>query len=202
MADFLETVKRIGAAANDAIRIIWANAVDPISHAPVGEHAAIVLNPQHEIDAGFDLDVYVCTTSVRNRQPGWFDVPTKPGGHEITGLDQACVAKATWHNLIPQNEVIRGVGRAPSSLFKQLRNWLADKARLLLRPAEPPDADERIGNGSGTGHQRKGGRYAAPVAGPSLPIRATKRWLSRQRGQAELFQELIVFGGGLPDCYV
>lgn len=118
--------------------IIWANVTDPVTHQPVGEHAAIVLNPQREIDAGHDLDVYVCTTSMQNRQSGWFDVPAKPGGHEMTGLDQACVVKATWHNIIPQNQVIRIMGRAPSSLFKQVRNWLADKARNLPKVNEQP----------------------------------------------------------------
>lgn len=114
--------------------IIWADVTDPVTHQPVGPHAAIVLNPQSEIDAGSDLDVYVCTTSYENRQPGWFDVPTKPGGHEITGLDQACVVKATWHNVVRQDAIIRIAGRAPSSLFKQLRNWIADKARNLPKP--------------------------------------------------------------------
>jgi mRNA-degrading endonuclease toxin of MazEF toxin-antitoxin module len=114
--------------------IIWAEVNDPVTHAPAGKHPAIVLNPQCEIDAGQDLDVYVCTTNTGNRQSGWFDVPTKPGGHETTGLDQACVVKATWHNVIPQSQVIKIVGRAPASLFKQIRNWLADKARNLPKP--------------------------------------------------------------------
>jgi len=128
-------------AINNKIRtgtIVWANATDPVTHKPVGEHAAIVLNPQCELDAGNDLDVYVCTTSMQKRQSGWFDVPTKPGGHEATGLDQACVVKATWHNSIPQSQVLRISGRAPSSLFKQIRNWLADKARSLPKANEPP----------------------------------------------------------------
>lgn len=121
--------------------IIWATVTDPVTHVELEPHAAIVLNPQHEIDAGGDLDVYVCTTSFRDRQPGWFDVPTKPGGHETTGLDQACVVKATWHNIIPQSKVLRISGRAPTRLFRQLQNWLADKERERIRwQRKPPTA--------------------------------------------------------------
>lgn len=120
--------------------IIWAKVTDPQTNIELEPHAAIVLNPQHEIDAGNDLDVYVCTTSFRGRQSGWFDVPTKPGGHEMTGLDQACVVKATWHNIVPQADVIRISGRAPSQLFKQLQNWLADKERERLRRQFTPPA--------------------------------------------------------------
>jgi hypothetical protein len=47
--------------------IIWAKVTDPVAHAELEPHAAIVLNPQHEIDAGNDLDVYVCTISFRDR---------------------------------------------------------------------------------------------------------------------------------------
>ena len=60
--------------------IIWGKVTDPTTSLKLEPHAAIVLNPQHEIDAGNDLDVYVCTTSFRNRQPGWFDVPTARSG--------------------------------------------------------------------------------------------------------------------------
>ena len=43
-----------------------------------------------------------------------FDMPTQPGGHPITGLDEACVVKATWTQIVPQGNVIRHYKRCPN----------------------------------------------------------------------------------------
>lgn len=96
----------------------------------VGEHFAVVLNSQAEIDAGKDLRVAVCTTSFEMPlRSGWFAMPTKPGGHAVTGLSEACVVKSTWLQRISQASVVKIRGRAPASIVRQIRNWLAEKER-------------------------------------------------------------------------
>lgn len=109
--------------------IILAPVNEP-SGKPAGDHFAVVLNAQSEIDAGADLRVAVCTTSFDlPLRSGWFDIPTKPRGHAITGMSEACVVKATWLQVVPQADVIKIKGRAPASILRQILNWLADKER-------------------------------------------------------------------------
>jgi len=130
-------------AAQPTIRpgtIILAQVNDPTGK-PAREHFAVVLNSQAEIEAGEDLRVAVCTTSFETPlRSGWFAIPTKPGGHAITGLGEACVVKATWLQVVPQANVIKVRGRAPAAIVRQIRNWLADKERAVKgdknKPAE------------------------------------------------------------------
>ena len=116
--------------------IIWAD-VDEPGGAPAGRHPAIVVSPQEEIDRGFDLSVVVCSTSFSlPLPPGWFLVPTMPGpdGHPVTRLKEACAAKATWLQTVPQAKVAGVAGRAPMSLCRQIINWLrAENAKRLRK---------------------------------------------------------------------
>ena len=123
--------------------VIWILPEDPNTHEQLGEHPAIVLTPQVDIDAGLDLFVVVCTTSFcYPLESGWFDVPTDPGGGETTGLRQACVAKATWRQIVPQSDVIRVSGRAKASLVRQIQQWLRDKQRDLRgERGQPPESE-------------------------------------------------------------
>lgn len=110
--------------------IVWVLPKDPITHQQLGEHPAIVLTPQAEIDAGAVLKVVVCSTTFSYPlPPGWFDMPTDPQGKNPTGLREACVAKATFPDDIPQNDVKRIAGRAPAALVRQIQQWLRDKKR-------------------------------------------------------------------------
>jgi hypothetical protein len=118
--------------------IILAPVREPIDRAPVDPHYAIVLSPQREIAAGLDLRVAVCTTSFRYPLlSGWFEMPTAPDGHPITGLREACVVKATWIDRVPQSAVMRVVGRSTTSIYKQVLNWLAERERQMGRSANP-----------------------------------------------------------------
>lgn len=111
--------------------IIWAEVNEPNGMA-AGKHPAIVLNPQHEIDAGVDFSVVVCSTSFSYPLPsGWFEMPTRPGpsGHPTTKLKEACVAKATWPQVIPQTKVLNVAGRAPVAICRQIINWQNDELR-------------------------------------------------------------------------
>ena len=115
--------------------IILAEVNDPQNGKPVGAHPAVVLNPQADIDAGVDLVVAVCTTSFTYPlDSGWFDMPSKPSGHETTGLTEACVVKATWIEVVPQPQVLKVVGRTPMSIVRQIQAWLRDKQRQFKRP--------------------------------------------------------------------
>ena len=112
--------------------IIWVDVRDPVSGAPAGEHPAIVLNVQAEIDEGIDLRVAVCSTSFSLPLPSsWFAMPTlpQPGGHPQTGLTDACVVKATWLDIVPQQAVRKSTHRCPVTIFRQIMNWLADQKR-------------------------------------------------------------------------
>lgn len=114
--------------------IILAEVNDPESDKPAGVHPAVDLSPQANIDAEMDLVVAVCTTNFTYPlESGWFDMPTRPGGHEITGLTDACVVKATWLAVVPQSNVLKVKGRAPMSIVRQIQAWLRDKQRQLKR---------------------------------------------------------------------
>jgi hypothetical protein len=109
----------------------------PFESRLIEPHYAVVLNPQSEIDAGADLRVAVCTTSFGSPLPsGWFPMPTRPGGHTTTGLTDACVVKATWLDIVPQSSVIKVVDRATATVYKQVKNWVAEKERQAKRGAK------------------------------------------------------------------
>jgi hypothetical protein len=110
--------------------IVLAPVCDP-NGTPVYHHYAVVLNPKIEILAGSDLRVAVCSTNMYPLRSGWFPLPTKPGGHAMTGLTEACVVKATWIQIVPQASVIAIRGRCPARIFKQVQNWLVEKERHM-----------------------------------------------------------------------
>lgn len=110
--------------------VILAEVFEPGGKA-AGPHPAVVLNRQAEIDAGLDLWVAVCPTSFGYPLPsGWFDMPSQPGGHPVTGLTEACVVKATWLQSVPQSAVLKVHGRAPIAIVKQIVAWLRDQKLL------------------------------------------------------------------------
>ena len=129
--------------------IVWAEVNDPITGQPAGEHPTIVLSTQANIDAGKDLRVVVISTSYKHPvSDGWYEMPHtpgKPGGHEKTGLDEACVAKATWPQRIPQSTIrIKGKHRAPAKIVRNCEQWLKDhrpppkNPQPTTQPSEPP----------------------------------------------------------------
>ena len=116
--------------------IVWADVSEPNGR-PVGPHRAIVVSRQEDIDSGADLQLVVCSTSFSlPLRSGWFDVPTMPGpsGHPVTGLKEACVAKATWLQIVPAASIISIAGRAPMSLCRQIISWLnQENANRIFR---------------------------------------------------------------------
>lgn len=111
--------------------IVWADLHDPVTGESLGDHPAIVLNSSEEIAAGADLLVAGCSTTFRfPLQSGWFAMPTGEEGRRL-GLSEACVAKATWLDQIPQDEVRRIGPRAPARIYKSIKNWLADQERRM-----------------------------------------------------------------------
>lgn len=119
--------------------IVFADVCEPNNGPPAGPHPVIVVSSNQDIDSGRDLNVVVCSRSNLNPpKSGWFKLDTKPGGHEITGLDKACFAKATWLQTIPQALVIRKVGRAQSGIVRSIQNWLMEQRRNMLRQMREP----------------------------------------------------------------
>ena len=71
------------------------------------------------------------------------------GGHSQTGLEEACVVKATFLDTVPQASVlprkdtpfaaVRPKFRCPSSIFKQVMAWLTNEnnKRLAAKPKNP-----------------------------------------------------------------
>jgi len=109
--------------------IVWADVNDPNGD-PIGEHPVVILSPQKEIDAGQVLVGAVCTTSFSYPlAPGCFEMPSKPGpgGHEITGLEQACVVKGALLQPIPYANIRRIGKRALMSTVRQLQQWMRDE---------------------------------------------------------------------------
>jgi mRNA interferase MazF len=111
--------------------IIWAELSDPNGR-NAKPRPAVVLSTQPHIDTHGDLVVAVITTDFTHPLPsGWFAIPTMPGGHAITGLDQACVVKATWLKQVPRTQVQAIMGRAPSRVVREILNFLAQRHDAL-----------------------------------------------------------------------
>jgi len=91
---------------------------------------AVVLSNLEDINSGRPLVVAAISTQFDlNALPThWHKVPSQPGGHPDTGLDQPCVVKADWLCKIPQEDIDGSrVSRRPlsSSIVRQILNWLA-----------------------------------------------------------------------------
>lgn len=56
-----------------------------------------------------------------------------PNGHPDTGLKEACVAKATWVQIVPKEAVISIAGRAPMKLCRQIITWLSQENAERIR---------------------------------------------------------------------
>jgi hypothetical protein len=121
--------------------IVWAEVNDPVDSTPAGEHPVIVLSSNEDIAAGKDLRAVVISRSyTRPLNDGWYmmdHTPGKPGGHDKTGLSEACVAKSTWPQRISQSAIrIKGNHRAPAKIVRQIRDWLQSKK--VAKKTEPP----------------------------------------------------------------
>jgi hypothetical protein len=113
--------------------IVWADVNDQ-NGCPIGEHPVVILSPQKEIDAGQVLVGAVCTTSFSYPlPPGCFEMPSKPGpgGHEITGLEEACVVKGALIQPIPDSRIRRIGKRALMSTVRQLQQWMRVEQQRL-----------------------------------------------------------------------
>jgi hypothetical protein len=114
--------------------IVWANVKDPTNRQFIGEHPAVVLNSQAEIDAGEDFRVAVCTTSFdRPLPPGCFDIASGAGSENETGLPHPTVVKAFWIERITRSSARFEGFRAPMRTVKQVKNWIDDVERKMLR---------------------------------------------------------------------
>jgi hypothetical protein len=107
--------------------IVWATIPNSKGELPE-DHPCIVMDGQSDIDSSFDLHVVGISTTVPPRPlpPHVFDVPSRPGGHPQTGLEEVGVAYADWMPTIPQSKVRRISGRAPATLVKQIALWQRD----------------------------------------------------------------------------
>ena len=120
--------------------IIWADLRRP-DGTTAGDHPAVVLSAGAEIATGADLRVAGCTTNpapAQCVQSGWYRLPSKPGpgGDPVTGLEEACIVKATWLCVVPRAAVRKVSKRAPARIVKQLLNWITDKEREAARRSE------------------------------------------------------------------
>jgi hypothetical protein len=96
-------------------------------HGKVSEHFAIVIASGDTIDRGDDLAVVGISTSFTLPLPkGCFFLDTQPGGHPVTGLHEACVAKANWRDVVKQSNILEIRGRAPMSVVKQIVQYIKD----------------------------------------------------------------------------
>jgi hypothetical protein len=98
-------------------------------HGKASEHFAIVIASSESIVRGDDLAVVGISTSFKYPlPPHWYPLETRPGGHPITGLHEACVAKADWFNVIKQSDILEIRGRAPSRIVKQIALYIRDNS--------------------------------------------------------------------------
>jgi hypothetical protein len=115
--------------------IIWATVDDPNGHPILDSngdpkpHPVVVLSRTDEILAGMPITVAVISTrfDATNLQSGEFLIPSSPGGHPVTGLDQPSVVKSYWLAELDEKKVTRAHPRerAPARVVKQALNWLA-----------------------------------------------------------------------------
>jgi hypothetical protein len=103
--------------------IIYADLDD--GNGKIEPHYAIVTDRQEAIDQGKDLAVIgISTSCLGPLQDGWFRMDSHPGGHPRTGLSEACVAKANWRDVVPQNKIIRVAGRINRGLAEQIAEYI------------------------------------------------------------------------------
>lgn len=115
--------------------VIWAELRGPCGELIIDSNGnpkarpAIVLSSSVDINNGNDLVVAAISTQFdrKNLPPNWFLVPSQPGGHCTTGLDQPCVAKSDWLRRIPQQDVKSVSPGVCGRLTRQILNWLNQK---------------------------------------------------------------------------
>jgi hypothetical protein len=109
-----------------------------------GPHFGVVLNTAESIEAGEDLRLAMIST--RYSYPvrdGWFELdntPGKRGGHDKTGMSEACVAKGTWLRMKPQADVKNEGKRAPVAIANKLNAFIDQGAAARRNSANPPSA--------------------------------------------------------------
>ena len=116
--------------------VIWAILRGPNGELILDDHGkpkrrpALVLSTQAEIDSGDVLRVAAISSKFdrHNLPSNWFHVPSQPGGHPDTGLDQPSVVKADWLARIDQADVISVSRRPVGAATKQVLNWLAQQS--------------------------------------------------------------------------
>jgi hypothetical protein len=70
----------------------------------------------------------ISTVFTRPLPSHWFELPSSPDGHPVTGLDQPCVVKSDWLKKIKSTDVITELGTAPSRAVRQVLSYLRDQA--------------------------------------------------------------------------
>ena len=96
------------------------------------ERTAVVLSNAEDIASGRPLVVAAISTqfNLASLPSHWHKVPSQPGGHPDTGLDQPCVVNADWLAKIEQNDIDTSrVSPQPlsSSIVRQILNWLRQR---------------------------------------------------------------------------
>ena len=86
-------------------RIIWGSF--PRYGKTVGRHRGIILNTSGEIETGEPLLVVVISSKLTLAKPeDMVMLPSKAGGHPVTGLTKSCAAMCDWWLTIPQSDII------------------------------------------------------------------------------------------------
>jgi hypothetical protein len=119
--------------------VLWVLIDDPNGSPILDEHGnpkphpTVVLTPTEDIV--LELPITIAAISTRfdpeNLLPGEFLIPSRPGGHPVTGLDQPCVVKAYWLKSLDKTKITRAHPRerAPAKVVRQVLNWLAQNLR-------------------------------------------------------------------------
>jgi mRNA-degrading endonuclease toxin of MazEF toxin-antitoxin module len=119
--------------------VIWAILDDP-SGKPILDdmgrpksRPALVLSSNADIQSGKPLVVAAISTKFDPKKlpSHWIPIPSQPGGHPDTGLDQPCVVKSNWMVAgISQSSVTRvSRRRVHSGVLKRVLAYLARQGK-------------------------------------------------------------------------
>jgi mRNA-degrading endonuclease toxin of MazEF toxin-antitoxin module len=108
--------------------ILWIQLTDPDGKNPK-ERPALLLSSNEKIMEGGELVVAAISTVFSRPIPShWFELPSRPGGDPVTGLDQPCVVKSDWLKRVEATDVITELGMAPSRVVRQVLAYLREQA--------------------------------------------------------------------------
>ncbi|MCH7725104.1 MAG: type II toxin-antitoxin system PemK/MazF family toxin [Planctomycetes bacterium] len=101
--------------------IVIADIPDPDGNPCDHRHPAMVLRASPN---AVNVWLMGISTSLSTPLPSyWLPLPSKTGGHPITGLEESSFLKCNWTVPMPINQIGRVIGHVPTDTFEKAVEW-------------------------------------------------------------------------------